>query len=443
MKKISLIIILIFLFFCSGLQAQSPDDKIGALINNSDYFGLDEQYPLLKDSIHPMLKVFSGVMLSFSFNNPRETCMYADSLIKNHQQEIGFGNVQSMIMIKSQSLAEMGEYEQAANELKSFTESVSQYMDSASLNSFNSTYQYYNKLSSVPKCWIERLGKNCESSIEIDTVRLKGKTSSETDTSRISGTLIYIPVKIGDNVERFILDTGCPTAAFLSERMAQKYNVKTVFDSLIVNGTGSGYGRLGLLDSIEVAGIILKNLLVTVVPSNPTVDSVFMTEAVLGQEIMKLTGEIQIYPRQKKVIFPWELSPTPSTGRNMIFHASHPYIKAFHNNERLIMHFDTGNSSGNLHYTYYEKHKEKIERTGKKDSRLTGGFGAVMMKEIYRLPSFDMWVGDNAFTLKDFEVNITPIYTVQGREDGALGMSFINLFDKVTINFHKMFVDVE
>lgn len=430
MKRIKLLIILIPLIICTHLQAQSPDEKIGTLINNNDYFGLDEQYKILGDSIHPMLKTFSEVMLNFSFNRPDKTCAHADNLIRKFQEEIGFDNVQSMIMIKAQSLAEMREYDRAANEIKNFMDAAGEYMDSVSLKSFNSTYQYYKKLSHTPKSQLIRPDTDCQTIIEIDTLKT-------------GGNLMYVPVKIGGNTERFILDTGCPTDAFFSERMAQKYNVKTVFDSLIVKGTGSGYGRLGLLDSVEIAGMTYKNLLVTVVPSNPAVDSVFMIDAVLGQGIMKANGEIQIFPKQKKIIFPRKLSPVPFTGRNMIFHASHPFLKTFHEGKRLIMHFDTGNAMGNLHYTYYEKHKDEIEKTGQKDSRLTGGFGAVMMKDIYRLPSFKMKVGSTDFTLTNFEVNIDPVFVSQGREDGALGMSFIKLFDKVTVNFNDMFVEVE
>ena len=430
MKKLRLFGILIFSISFFSLQAQTPDEKIGSLVNNNDYFELDKQYRLLKDSIHPMLKSFSEVMLNFAFNNPEKTCTYADSLVEKHQQEIGFGNVVSMIMIKSQSLAEMEEYGRAADHIKEFLHAASTHMDSTNIAMLNATYEYYNKLRAIPKSELIRPKTDSEIPIEIDTLK-------------VGGNMMYIPVTVNGQKERFILDTGCPTAAFFSERLAQKYNIKTIFDSLKVQGTGTGYGRLGFLDSIQVGDMTLKNLLVTVVPSNPAVDSVFQVDAILGQTIMKAAKEMQIYPRQKKVVFPINQTLMPSTDRNMMMHASHPFIKAFHNGERLIMHFDTGNASSNLHYKFYEKHKGEIEKNGTKYSRLGGGFGSVIMKELYSLPSFDLKVGNTDFTLKKLDVSIEPVFVSQGSEEGSLGMSFIKLFDKVTINFDHMFVEVE
>lgn len=377
-----------------------------------------------------MLTIFSEVMLNFSFNNPKETCIYADSLIRNFQQEIGFGNVVSMIMIKSQSLAEMEEYALAADNIKAFTDAASIHMDSATTKSLYDTYRYYDRLRSIPKSQLLRPSADTEIPIDIDTLK-------------VGGNMMYIPVRINGKEERFILDSGCPTSAFFSERMAQKYNVRTVFDSLIVNGTGTGYGRLGFLDSIKVGDMTLKNLLITVVPSNPSVDSIFRVDAVLGQPIMKLAGEIQIYPQKKKVIFPIHHTPLPQSGRNMIIHASHPYIKTYHLDERLIMHFDTGNSSSNLHYNFYEKNKNEIEKLGTKYSRLSGGYGSVGMKEFYRLPSFELKIGNTVFNMKNMEISTEPVFVSQGNENGALGMAFIKLFDKVTVNFDQMFVDVE
>ena len=419
-----------FILSCLSIKSQTPDEKIGSLINNSDYFELDEQYAKLKNDIDPLLRMFSEVMLNFSFNNPHLTCIYADSLVENYAQEIGIQNVMSMAMIKSQSLAEMEEYKLAADNILKIIDDASAYMDSTSLDATRSTLQYYNKLSVLPKSELIRPAYDTEVPIDIDTLK-------------VGGNMMYIPVKVNGVEERFILDTGCPTAAFFSERMARKYNVRTIFDSLIVKGTGTGFGRLGFLDSVQVGDMVLKNLLVTVVPSNPAVDSVFMVDAVLGQTIMKLAGEMQIYPKQKRVVFPVKHTPMPSTGRNMMMHASHPYLKTYHKGERFIMHFDTGNAASGLHYKYYERNKEEVERVGNKLSRLIGGFGSVGMKDFYNLPSFELKVGNKPFILTNLEVNMEPVFVSQGQEDGALGMSFIKLFDKVTINFKDMFVEVE
>lgn len=430
MKIKNLIFLFAILFSITSLRAQSANEKIGGILNKSDFFELDEQYPLLKNDIEPMLRFFSESLLAYSFNQPQKACVSVDSLLTNYQQEIGFDNVQSMFLLKAKSLAALDKYGQAADDLKGFMDAVSEHMDPIQLKTYQGQYEFYNKLRSIPKSELNRPAKDCVIPIEIDLIKGKSK-------------LLFVPVTINGKKERFIFDTGCPMGAFVSERFAQEHNVKTIVDSLEISGTGTGYGRLGLIDSIEIGGMTYKNVKTIVAPSNQAVDTVYQVDAVLGLGLMMAAGELQIYPKENKIVFPFNETAIPATGRNMMFTSDQPHLKTYSNGERLIMHFDTGNSTSNLHYIYYEKHKEEIEKTGEKKTRRGGGFGAVKMIDVYRLPVFPIEVGDHETEMQDMDVNIEPFWAKQNTEDGALGMAFITLFDKVTINFNKMFVEVK
>ncbi|MDR1503239.1 MAG: aspartyl protease family protein [Prevotella sp.] len=430
MRVKNTILLLIFLLSSIYVCTQTPDERVGDLLNRADYIELNRQYPSLKDSIHPMLKGLSEAVLSSSLNRPERALDDINRLLEYHQQEIGFMNVQAMFLKKCMVQAEMGNYSQAANDLQYFMNEVSEHMDSTMLKSYKETYAVYDKMRSVPPPALERPLADCEIPIEIDSLS-------------VGGQLIYVPVTINGSPERFIFDTGCPGGAFISEEYASKLNLRTVADSVMVNGVGRGIGKIALIDSLRVGNIVYKNSTAVVVPPNPAVDSVFKVDLVLGSGIMKASGEVRIFPQEKKLVFPISQTPLPPTGNNMIFLSDHPYIEAYSNTERLIMHFDTGNAGAGLHYKYYEKHKEMIDKEGKKESKLSGGFGAVIMKDIYRLPVFPLKVGVREFELKNLEVNLDPVFVGQGNEDGSLGMAFIMLFDKVVINFDKMFLEVE
>ena len=68
MKKLFL---LAAVLFSIPVFSQSADERIGILINQSDWFGLEENYPILKDSMQvDFLKLMSEIMIDYNFNRP-------------------------------------------------------------------------------------------------------------------------------------------------------------------------------------------------------------------------------------------------------------------------------------------------------------------------------------------------------------------------------------
>lgn len=55
-------------------------------------------------------------------------------------------------------------------------------------------------------------------------------------------------------------------------------------------------------------------------------------------------------------------------------------------------------------------------------------FNHVVTKDILRLPSFDMEIGDATAHLKNLAVDITP-NGIPAEDDGNIGMDMINQFD--------------
>lgn len=428
---------IIYFLFNISLFAQSADEQIGSYINTSDFFTLDEQYPLLKNDMQsPMLNVFSESLLNAVFNRPEEACKSIETLINDHQSEIGLGNIVAMFSWRNQIKKQQGKYAEAADDTDRFLKSVSSHLDSATLKAFTYASRYYNKLRNIGASQLIRPDQDCVIPIEIDTLKLQ-------EGMKEKSSLMFVPVTINGQKERFIFDTGCPGRLFLSERFAQKHNVRTIVDSIWISGVSTDVGSMGLLDSIRIGNMIYTNVTVTIMPANDAVDTVYQIDAVLGSGIMIAAGEVQIFPKEKKIIFPINKTPLPSTGRNMMSLNEHFFLKTYSGNERLTMHFDIGNASSDLYHIYYNKHKSEVEKDGIKTERRSGGFGGIKSVEVYTLPSFSMRIGNKDFTLKNLDVNPIPVLAKQGNEDGALGMSFISLFDKVTISFDNMFVEVE
>lgn len=416
--------------------AQSADEQIAGCLNSSDFFLLEEIYPKLKDEVQtPMLKAFSEALLNGIFNHPQQAVASIDLLVNNFQGEIGFDNVKNMLAWQNNILFRMGEYCEAASRSNRFLEQLAPHLDSVTVSQLRYTCKYYDSMCGQKKSELVRPDEDCVIPIYMEPFEKEGFKK---------GHMLYVPARINGTDEKFIFDTGCPGGAILSEDYAEKYNVKVTLDSMIVSGVGGvSWGKMGILDSINVGNMTFKNLTVIVVPPNVATDTVIKFNALLGYDIIKLAGEVQIMPKEKKIIFPVNKTPVPATGRNLKIDGSELFsIKVYSGDEQLIMNLDTGDSDGSLLYKYYEKHRESITQNGRKETLKYGGFGGIATSDYYYLPEFPLRVGDKSFTMKEIPVNSKSVDVISDI-DGSFGIGMINLFDKVTINFDQMFVTVE
>lgn len=74
-------------------RAQVADFLISDMLNKSDWFALEREYPALKDSVQmPFLRVMAEALLAVNFNRDDEAVSAIDTLIAKHQSYIGFDN---------------------------------------------------------------------------------------------------------------------------------------------------------------------------------------------------------------------------------------------------------------------------------------------------------------------------------------------------------------
>ena len=144
MKKLFL---LAAVLFSIPVFSQSADERIGTLINQSDWFGLEENYPILKDSMQvDFLKLMSEIMIDYNFNRP-------DKAIRGNYASAA-QNAQSIIdQLKAQN-AEKEAYE-----------------------GLEQVFSFYSKLSSIPAPSITR--PDCDVSVPIEIEKVKLPTSVE------------------------------------------------------------------------------------------------------------------------------------------------------------------------------------------------------------------------------------------------------------------------
>ena len=411
------------------VTAQEADEKINNIIHKTDWFTLLDEYPKLKGEMQSeMLKHLSEAMIGIYFNQPDGAIQSIDWLLVNAQNEIGFASTSALVLAKSMILGEQGLYDESVDNLSNFLTQISKHANLKEFPDHNEILELHKQMCNKNRMKIVRPDRNVEIPYSIGSM---GK-----------GQLMYVPVIVNEKEYKFIFDTGA-AGTFVSERFADDVGLRITHESLTIRGIKSDTGKGGTIDSIMIGGIVFRNPHITIGLPNEEVDSVFQIDAILGIDFMRRIGEIQIYPEQKKIIFPTEKTKRPSSGSNILLSSGQPYLRAYSNAEKLLFHFDTGNVQTNLHGAYYKKHKDEIDKIGNKKTIKLGGYGGFLHVDSYQISNLPLTVGDCDFELADVSVLLEESLSFMDNEDGSFGMDFIMSFKKIIINFDDMFLKLE
>lgn len=428
--KSRLLLAILLLFSYQVIKAQNIEQEINDLINSGDNLTLSRCYAAEKENIHPTLKLMAEGFIYTSFNQPAKACEVFGELATKHQENLGLNGITAVLSLMCENLRYMGKYGEAAGVMKSYLDQTATFngLDSITRATLGATLAL-GKFGDEPPV-ITRPDRDCE----VPVIMGEGKLNKHP----------FVNVMLNGNKVPFLLDTGAEGYAtnFVSEGFARKNGIRIIDDSIIVHGITKGFVKLGVADVMQIGDITYKNVRFAIAPGDNVlpVDSIYL-DAILGSVFLKAMGEVQFYPKTKKIVFPARQTPLPGTGQNMMLVTGQPVIEAYSGDERLLLLFDTGGGL-TLSGSYYERHKEEVQSAGKlKTDGGLGGFGGMKVMEQYILPSFPFRLGDKSLDLKDMSVFVE---TGQNSVvNGSAGYDLISQFDKFTVNFDKMFVIAE
>ncbi len=430
------------LFVCAAIlsftvcsMAQKADMRVGNLLNEGDWFALQSEYTTLKDSVStPILRLMSEALLGYYFNRPDQAVACVDSLLQNHQTELGLGNITSMLMLKSAVEFNRGHYAVSADMLKSFERQLKAKNVAMDFAQIDAAVALYEQFRCCHPMTVERPKGDVVIPMANEPIVLK----IPNDTVP-RGTVMRVPAKIGGKTYHPIFDTGAGMT-FMSAAFAKKMGVRVLGDSMTIVGESTVKGHAGVLDSMSIGGILVRNVPVTI-NSDTVLNRVADIDFVLGLDVMMLLDEVQIFPHEGRIVVPARPTAQPSTGSNMYISNRQPMIKGESGGKDCVFFFDTGNGNATLSYSFYKANKSEIDAKAKKIRRLSGGIGAVGEKDMLLLPSWTLRFGGHDVVFKDMPVLLEGSGTVS--DSGNIGMALVNRFNKVTVNFKDCFVEFD
>jgi len=438
------LIILLSLLSFQTISAQQPDQRIGELINTENWFGLDREYPLLKDSIQtPFLKVVAEAMIARNFNDKEHALECLNELLSNHQSDLG-AEVFNFIILRAQVLEEMGRYAEAADFMKNVLDQLKGQGVTQGLEAMEYYYQHVNALRELPALSLSRPSHDVSVPLALKELKpkqieswMRKKDEGNPDAKSI---LLTIPVTLHGETIPFHFDTGAGTT-FVTEKFVREKGLPLIGDT--VTYTGNSQGLRTFIDSLQIGEITVRNIVAGVGLED---ESEFLDQVgvgpILGRDVIAAIGETQICLDDSIMLFPAETTPLPVCCRNMLYNSQ---VQAAANGESLRFIFDTGNASNNacyLYAAYYNTHRETVDKVAATDTISGGGYGSAGAREMKVIRPFCLSIGHMPIQLVEAVVDAeSPL--ADDHCHGNIGIAAVLQHRKTIINFRDMFVKFE
>lgn len=436
MKKLIIITTTVLSFFTA--MAQSIDERIGAAMNSSDFFGLyDIYHDAPKDSINPFLEVFSRCLLGNRFNRPDISIPAFDELLKNQAEYLDLNLLLQSSVMFSMDLSRVGKNEEAYNFLSSVLSTACQTVDSVSLTPYANMAAQYKALTKYSPYLISIDGN--KGTIPFDTVPT-GKSGSQQYLMQITDA------RINGNPVKITFDTGAGVNV-ITDSLAKAYRLDFLDADVAATGVATSAGRYAIARELKLGNITVKDVpfyVIDIRSHNEEADKyIDVLEFIVGSELMLQLKDVTLDFSAKEIQVP-EVAAAPSGMRpNMCFSSEMNLVTESEiNKQPVMMKLDSGDAGfGRLNKYFYEANKERLTSHCQSDTVNMAGVGGVWSVLCYKLPDATMTLGGNSVTVPLFDVQTEQhgIYM----EENNLGIKSMMLFRKIRFNLVDMVLTTE
>ena len=446
MKKVRKICTIFCLLVSLSMQAQNADIRIGQLVNESNWFELEQA---LKEtpagSVSPFLRQLAASMTHHYFNRPDSACAVLYDLLSNHQQELG-DYTMNMVLLYSVNLARTGHYNDAADLLQNlYNQLAAMGMDSIQIAPYRSQAQQYLALSACGSFY-RPLHKPGEYHIPMVIENKGGQHSIEMDGS------------INGKEGRFLFDTGAG-GNLITPKLAKEYGLRFLDTDITVAGIGGlKQGGYAIADTLRIGGMTWVNVPFAVIDTHTGHEEAdkfnekYQLPPVIGLPVMLCMQEIQLDFARRELVIPAIPTPNP-LGRSNLIRTDTEGLQlktADESGYPVYLHFDTGSYYTYMEPIWYNRHRQEVDAAGVSDSLRIAGIGGVSITRTYKLPQMKFQIGNGTVTIDSVNVNTgIDLHTGQrrntdvskGTEDGVLGLNALEKFSKVILNLKDMYME--
>ncbi len=271
------------------------------------------------------------------------------------------------------------------------------------------------------------------------SIAWQGPTRLKTERNPIGS--IVTELTVNGVQEKWLLDTGA-NMSVVTRTFAQKLGLKPLPGFA---QTGSGVTgienplQVALVPTLQMGGATLNNVVVMIFDdANLKINmgkQSYQINAIIGYPVFQALGRVTFVGDRE--FYAGDASQGSAAGARMYMKLLTPVIECGVEGKELPFSFDTGASSTELSYRYYERFRAQAGSWKKADSK-SAGAGGMVSRKIYTQPKLDLVVGNKTAVLR--QVSIFPMKMGAGIDElyGNVGQDLVAGFQSFTLDFSKM-----
>ena len=392
------------------------------LIAQKEYFKLESQFKLYKNTIGEKDRLYFQSYLDNAFNRNSDCVKTIDNLLKKYASQLSDSLKASLIIMQADSYFKLFQYAKSADCDSIALARYSNAMDGDIRSDVKNNIQAKNGLRSVPPQ---------QMSIRKDEI-IRWKKN-------FIG-IMEIPIKCRSVEYDAVFDSRANISS-ITKTYASKLGLK-ILDASYDEGAGMTGIKfkvgLAVADSISIGNIVIRNVVFQVMPDSvfyiPQVK--FQINMIVGFPVIEQFHEVHLY-NDGRIGIP--ANPGKSAPHNFALDGLEPVVSLKTGTDNLNFNLDLGANTSDLYSGYYEKHKAAILKNGRKKVVNTVGAGGMVKQNVYIIPHLDLTLGNKTVIVDSVAAHPDRIKPAE-KFYGNIGQDFTTKFKEIIINFKYMYI---
>ncbi|WP_114941437.1 retropepsin-like aspartic protease [Mucilaginibacter endophyticus] len=415
---------LLFLLLCHTCLASFGQSSLAKLYRRKDYFQLRSELAANNKSLQPADRLFYQAVLHNAFNRPKASDQVIALLRKNFKNTLKDSLRKALLNLEADNAIKNYRYQKAADTYRSIITYCK--TDRAERADLENSIALWGAIAEVPQQQI----------IRHQTAILHWQKD------KIG--LLQVPVRRGTDTCDLVFDTGA-NISVITESSAKKLHMRVYPVKLDLGAGTTGQtmqSSLAVADSLWLGPVLMRHVVFLLLPDDMLEfkQAAYRQQGIIGEPLIAQLRQMSFYQDGRLEI---PLNPLTNQDSNMALDGAMPIVEYTVNGQHLPFRFDSGASTSVLYEPFYKRFEKLIRASGKPYKLRTGGVGGTInTAEAFKLPEISLKVNSKAFTIREISVRTTPVGMEPDLFYGNMGLDIFCDFQKLTIDFTSMRLDV-
>lgn len=415
---------LLFFLLCHTCLASFGQSSLVESYRRKDYFQLRREIAVNNKTLQPPDRLFYLAVLHNAFNRPTASDQVIALLRKNFKNTLKDSLRKALLNLEADNAIKNYRYQKAADTYRSIITYCK--TDSAERADLENSIALWGAIAEVPQQQI----------IRHQTAILHWQKD------KIG--LLQVPVRRGTDTCDLVFDTGA-NISVITESSAKKLHMRVYPVKLDLGAGTTGQtvqSSLAVADTLWLGPVLMRHVVFLLLPDDMLVfkQAAYRQQGIIGEPLIAQLKQMSFYQDGRLEI---PLNPLANQDSNMALDGAMPIVEYTVNGLHLPFRFDSGASTSVLYEPFYKRFEKLIRASGKPYKLRTGGVGGTInTAEAFKLPEISLKVNSKAFTIREISVRTTPVGMKPDLFYGNMGLDIFGDFQKLTIDFTSMRLDV-